>query len=162
MKKTGIGLAVLVMVFSGIFSVGCEEEQATGAGSTFSTSSGQAGSPQDMKMTRLISAENRQLKKEIETDKKQMAEQKQQLDKCQKERQEWQYKAEKGLQEEVEKMSSIAMTEHQRMTAENEKLSAEIARLKGGNKPAPPPPLEKPEAEENVQPAPPPMPPPAE
>jgi hypothetical protein len=120
MKKMGIGLAVLVMVFSGIFSGGCEEEQATG----------------DMKMTRLMSSENRQLKKDIEAERKQMAEQKQELDKCLKERQEWQYKAEKGLQEEVEKMSSIAMMEHDRMTAEIEKLSIEIARLKG-EKPQP-------------------------
>jgi LDH2 family malate/lactate/ureidoglycolate dehydrogenase len=126
MKKAGIGLAVLVMVFSGIFSGGCEDEQATGAGS----------SPQDTKMTRLISAENRQFKKDLEAERKQMAEQKQELDKCLKEKQEWQYKAEKGLQEEAEKMSSIAMTEHQQQSAEIEKLNAEIARLKG-QKPQP-------------------------
>ena len=138
MKQTGIGLAVLVMVFSGIFTVGCEEEQATG----------------DMKMTRLMSSENRQLKKDIEAERKQMAEQKQELDKCLKEKQEWQYKAEKGLQEESEKMASIAMTEHQQQSAEIEKLNAEIARLKG-QKPQPEG-EQKPESNESISTPPPP------
>jgi TolA-binding protein len=118
-----------------LWSGGCEEEQAN--------------LPQDVKTARLISAENIQHKHEIEQLKKQIEEQKQQLDKCNKERQEWQTKAEKGLQEEVAKMTSISMEGQAQVAAENEQLKAEIARLKG-EKPEAPAPPEAPESNENV------------
>jgi len=114
MRKTGISLAIVAAVFIGAWAGGCQEEQTA-----------------DVKMSRLISAENRQLEHEIEALKKQMDQQKQQLAQCEKERQDWQYKAEKGLEEQNEKMMSMMITSQAEITNENERLKAELAKLKG-------------------------------
>jgi outer membrane murein-binding lipoprotein Lpp len=130
MRKTSIGLAVAAAVFIGACVGGCQEEQTA-----------------DVKMSRLISAENRQLKHEIEALKKQIDQQKQQFAQCEQERQTWQYKAEKGLEEQGRKMMSMFTTSQAGLTAENERLKAELAKLKGES--APPAGQEKPQAEEN-------------
>ncbi len=115
MRKTSIGLAIVAAVFIIVWAGGCQEEQISS----------------DVKMSRLISAENRQLKQEIETLKKQIDQQEQNLAQCEKEKQDWQFKAEKGLEKQGEKMMSMMMTSQAGLTAENERLKAELAKLKG-------------------------------
>jgi phage shock protein A len=130
MRKTGIGLAIVAAVFIGVWAGGCQEEQTA-----------------DVKMSRLISAENRQLKQEIENLKKQIDQQEQNLAQCEKAKQDWQYKAEKGLEKQGEKMMSMMITSEAGLTAENERLKAELAKLKGES--AAPAGQEKSQAEEN-------------
>ena len=130
MRKTRISLVFAAAVFIGAWAGGCQEEQTA-----------------DVKMSRLISAENRQFKQEIETLKRHMDQQKQQFAQCEKDRQTWQYKAEKGLDEQNEKMMSMMITSQEEITTENERLKAELAKLKGES--AAPAGQEKSQAEEN-------------
>jgi len=126
MTRTGAGLAIVAAVCIGAWAGGCQEEQAP-----------------DVKMNRLISAENIQLKKEIEALKKQ-------INQC--------GEAQKEHQAQIEKIQSMSISANVSMNAEIERLKAEIARLKGQSpatapanrnepktdsaSPAPPPPSE--------------------
>jgi outer membrane murein-binding lipoprotein Lpp len=140
MTRTRVGLAIVAAVCIGAWAGGCQEEQAP-----------------DVKMNRLISAENRQLKLEIKT-------LEEQITRCEKEKQD----AQKGHQEQIEKVTSILIEASKEQSAEIEQLRAEVARLEKGESPAPPPVNQEvpetdsagsPQTDEN---APPPLPPPAE
>ena len=160
MIKKNIGLAVVAAVCIGAWVGGCEEEQAA----------------PDVKMSRLISAENRQLKAEI-------AKQKEQLARCEKDKQD----AQKGQQEQIKKMMEMSISAQTNSNAEIGRLRAEVATLKKGKcpespqsanqeelqpqesmSPPPPPPANQeepqadsassPQTDENVQPPPPPPP----
>jgi alanyl-tRNA synthetase len=99
MRKTSVGLAIAAAVCIGAWAGGCQEEQAP-----------------DVKMNRLISAENIQLKKEIEALKKQ-------INQC--------GEAQKEHQAQIEKIQSMSISANVSMNAEIERLKAEIARLNG-------------------------------
>ena len=134
MTRTRVGLAIAAAAFLFALAAGCEEEQAQG--------------PDIVKKHRLIASENLRLKDETATLKKQIDEQKEQLAKCEHERQDWEFKAGKGMEEENEKMIMMARQSEAGLRAENARLSAEIAKLKGESVPEPNTAPEQPKEEE--------------
>ena len=123
MRKTGFISAIVTAVLIGALAGGCQEGQETSAGST--------SSPQDVKMHRLIAAENSQLKAENENLRGQTEQLKQQLAKSEEERKMWQDKAEREIKENVEGIMKIQLEENIKLTTEIEQLQAEVAKLKG-------------------------------
>ena len=101
-------------IFMGIMVGGCQEEEKT-----------------DVKMHRLIAAENTQLKGENENLKGQTEQLRQQLAKSEEERKMWQDKSERQIKENVEGIMLIQLEENIKLTREIEQLQAEVAKLKG-------------------------------
>ena len=136
MTKRNMGLAVITMVLIGAFGGGCQDGNA-----------GKSTENPMEKMNRVLSAENRQLKEQIQTMEGQIGQQKEQLGECAKEKEEIAKceeikkqlekcekekdaitKEKKGNYEELLE----AMTENAaKVTAENEALKTELAKLKG-------------------------------
>jgi outer membrane murein-binding lipoprotein Lpp len=123
MRKTSVGLVIAAAVCIGAWAGGCQEEQAP-----------------DVKMSRLISAENMQLKREIEALKKQ-------INQCE--------EAQKDHQAQIERIKSISISANVSMNAEIERLKAEIARL-NGQRPARAPVNQNEPKTDSASPAPPP------
>jgi predicted RNase H-like nuclease (RuvC/YqgF family) len=119
MTKTGMSLAVAAVVLVSLSFGGCQEEQA---------------SP-EVKIHRLIAAENSQLKGENENLKGQIEQLKQQLGRCEEEKQSWKHKAEVEIKENVEGILNTAMEQNVAQRDEIERLQAEIAKLKGERTP---------------------------
>ncbi len=95
----------------------------------------------DVKMHRLIAAENSQLRAQLqaETQKrdKEIKDLKDQLGQCEQEKQVWQDKADKALKEQIDGMIGIVMDEANNLKQENENLKARIKELEGQTGPSP-------------------------
>ena len=117
-------LAVGVIVF--VLIAGCQESAT--------------GGPTDAKKSRLIAAQNMELKKELEQRSKEIErlkqlhskEIKQQeglLAKCQEEKKLWQDKADENIKAQVSEVSTVVMEQNTKLREENENLKAQIEKL---------------------------------
>ena len=99
------------------------------------------GGPTDAKKSRLIAAENRELKKELEHRGKEIERLKELhaneikrqeglLAKCQEEKKLWQDKADENIKEQVSEISVVLLEENSKLREENENLKAQIDKLK--------------------------------
>jgi hypothetical protein len=126
MTKTGMGLAVIMMVLIGAFGAGCQEENTTKT----------TVNPED-KLNRVFSAENRRFKEQIEQQKEQLAgcvKEKEEIAKCEEIKK--QLAKCEGDKETTEKRNTEeilqALIENSaKVSAENAGLKMEIAKLKG-------------------------------
>jgi cell division protein FtsB len=114
MMKTGMRIAASMGIITLVLAAGCEKQEKA-----------------DIKMTRLIAAENEQLTAENEKLKSQVEQLKQELAKSEEERQKWKDKAEREIKENVEGIMKLQLEQNIKLTKEIEQLQAEIARLKG-------------------------------
>ena len=119
--KKGFVLAVSVLVMS---IAGCQEQELPGT-----------------KKSRLIAAENMQLKKELEQRSqeierlkelhdKQMKEQEVLLEKCLQEKETWKEKSRQNVRNQVKGVVDAIMEQNVKLRQENEKLKAQIEELK--------------------------------
>ena len=119
--KKGFVLAVSVLVMS---IAGCQEQELTGT-----------------KKSRLIAAENMQLKKELEQRSqeierlkelhdRQMKEQEELLEECLQEKDAWKEKSRQNVRNQVKGVVDAIMEQNVKLRQENEKLKAQIEELK--------------------------------
>jgi len=92
---------------------GCEEENLS-----------------NTKKSRLIAAENLELKKELQQGDRQTEQQKELLEKCQQEKKALQYRLNKELKEQVEGVFSHVIKENQNLKARIKELETELEELK--------------------------------
>lgn len=101
---------------------------------------GQKEAP-DFKQTRAIAAENIELQKELDRQDarfanlkreydKELEKQRDLLEKCQKERDEWKTKAKNNVREQVQGVLDSVMADNARLREENAKLKAQLEELK--------------------------------
>jgi hypothetical protein len=118
-------LAVGVIVF--VLIAGCQESAT--------------GGPTDAKKSRLIAAENLELKKELASRDKEIARLKELhskeikrqeglLAKCQEEKKLWQDRADENIKEQVGEISGVIMEQNSKLREENENLKAQAENLK--------------------------------
>ena len=136
MTKTRIGCAVVTMLIIGLWACGCQEQQTP-----------------DTRTARLIAMENKELKAQMQAETKKLDDEIQklkeqiqaetkkhndevqsfsnQLDQCEHDRTVGLKETEQKQKEEIENVLSPVIVENQKLSAENERLNAEIAKLKG-------------------------------
>jgi cell division protein FtsB len=136
MRKTMIGAATVIMVMIGVWVWGCQEQQTP-----------------DMRTARLIAIENKELKAQMQAETKKRDDEIQKLkeqiqadikkhnseiqsmsdllSQCEHDRTVGLKEQEKLQKEQIEKVLTGVMQENQKLTAEIERLNAEIAKLKG-------------------------------
>jgi gas vesicle protein len=99
------------------------------------------GGPTDAKKSRLIAAENIELKKQLtrcdkqieklkEQHSKEIKRQEELLAKCQKEKEVWQKKSDENIKEQTSEISTAIIELDAKLQEENESLKAQIAKLK--------------------------------
>jgi gas vesicle protein len=117
-------LAAGIIVF--VLIAGCQESAT--------------GGPTDAKKSRLIAAENLELKKELanrdkeierlkELHSKEIKRQEGLLAKCQEEKEVWQKKADENIKAQVSEVSTVVMEQNSKLREENENLKAQIEKL---------------------------------
>jgi hypothetical protein len=136
MTKTKFGCATVTMVIIGLWVCGCQEQQTP-----------------DTKTARLIALENKELKAQMQAETKKRDDEIQKLKEqiqantkkhndevqsisnvltqCEHDRTEGIKETEQKNKEQIESMLSGVIAENQKLTAEIERLNAEIAKLKG-------------------------------
>jgi Skp family chaperone for outer membrane proteins len=136
MRKTMIGAATAIMVIIGVWVWGCEGQQTP-----------------DMRTARLMAIENKELKAQMQAETKKRDDEIQKLEgqiqaeinkhnddvqslsnqlaQCEHDRTEGIKESEKKQQEQTQSVLTGVIQENQKLTAEIERLNAEIAKLKG-------------------------------
>lgn len=136
MTKTRVGCAAVTMIIIGISAWGCQEQQAP-----------------DERTARLIALENKELKAQMQTETKKRDDEIQKLREqiqveikkhndevqsisnllaqCEHDRTVGLKETEQKNKEQLESVLSPVILENQKLTTENERLNAEIAKLKG-------------------------------
>jgi outer membrane murein-binding lipoprotein Lpp len=99
------------------------------------------GGPTDAKKSRLIAAENRELKKELEQrgreieklkelHSKEIKRQEGLLAKCQEEKKLWQDRADENIKAQVSEVSTVVLEQNSKLREDNENLKSQIEKLK--------------------------------
>ena len=136
MTKTRVGCATVTMIIIGLWAWGCQEQQAP-----------------DTRTARLAVIENKELKSQMQAEKKKLNDEIQKLKEqiqaeikkhndevqsisnvltqCEHDRTVGLKETEKLQKEQIESVLSGVIAENQKLTAEIERLNAEIAKLKG-------------------------------
>jgi Flp pilus assembly protein TadB len=136
MRKTMIGAATVIMVMIGVWVWGCQEQQTP-----------------DMRTARLMAIDNKELKAQMQAETKKRDDEIQKLKEqiqadikkhnseiqnisdllaqCERDRTVGLKEQEKLQKEQIERVLSGVIAENQKLTAEIERLNAEIAKLKG-------------------------------
>ena len=121
--KKGFIVAVSIIVI--VFIAGCEEQQLSGE-----------------KKSRLIAAENMELKRELQRRSKEIEglkelydreieKQEKLLAKCQEEKETWKEKSRQNVRNQVNDVADALMEQNAKLRRENEKLKAQIEQLRG-------------------------------
>jgi len=114
MKRPAQKAFVLAVCIVVMLIAGCEEEENLS----------------NPKKSRLIAAENMQLKKDLERRDKEIERQKELLEKCLQEKNTWKEKARQNIQEQVDSIFTAVMEKNKELRKENESLKAQIEKLK--------------------------------